>query len=102
MIGLVCILGGGWIQLAVPLSRLILVPGFTESALSKELVAILIAVSATHTWDVLPALQRALLRKDKIDAAAVASLQRRESILLRWSLVLAALIMLATAFARAS
>lgn len=66
------------------------------------LVAILIAVSATHTWDVLPAMQRALMRKDKIDSVAVASLQRRESILLRWSLVLAALILLATAFARAS
>ncbi len=71
--------------------------------LSKHiLVAILIVVSAMHTWDVLPALRRALLRKDKVDAELVASLQRRETRLLRWSLVLAALILLATAVARAS
>lgn len=71
--------------------------------LSKHiLVAILIAVSATHTWDVLPSMRRALMRKDKMDAGLVASLQRREARLLRWSLVLAGLILLATAVARAS
>ena len=71
--------------------------------LSKHiLVAILIAVSATHTWDVLPSIRRALMRKDKIDTLQLASLQHREALLLRWSLVLAALILLATAFARAS
>ena len=71
--------------------------------LSKHiLVAILIAVSATHTWDVLPSIRRALMRKDKIDRLQLASLQHREALLLRWSLVLAALILLATAFARAS
>ncbi len=71
--------------------------------LSKHiLVGILIAVSATHTWDVLPSIRRALMRKDKIDSLQLASLQRRETTLLRWSLVLAALILLATAVARAS
>ncbi len=71
--------------------------------LSKHiLVAALIAVSATHTWDVLPAIRRALMRKDKIDPTQLGSLQRRETALLRWSLVLAALILLATAVARAS
>lgn len=71
--------------------------------LSKHvLVAILIAVSATHTWDVLPAIRRALMRKDKIDSLQLANLRRREAVLLRWSLVLAALILLATAVARAS
>ncbi len=71
--------------------------------LSKHvLVAILIAVSATHTWDVLPAIRRALMRKDKIDSPQLANLRRREAALLRWSLVLAALILLATAVARAS
>ncbi len=71
--------------------------------LSKHvLVAILIAVSATHTWDVLPAIRRALMRKDKIDSLQLANLRRREAALLRWSLVLAALILLATAVARAS
>ncbi len=66
------------------------------------LVATLIAVSAAHTWDVLPAIRRALMRKDKIDAEKLAALQRREMFLLRTSLVLAALILLATAFARAA
>lgn len=66
------------------------------------LVAILIVVSATHTWDVLPAIRRALMRKDKIDALQLAGLQHREALLLRGSLVLAALVLLATAFARAS
>lgn len=66
------------------------------------LVAILIAVSATHTWEVLPGIRRALLRKDGIDPPQLSMLQRREMILLRWSLILAALILLATAVARAS
>jgi uncharacterized membrane protein len=66
------------------------------------LVATLIAVSAVHTWDVLPAIRRALLRKEKADPADLRALQRREVALLRASLVLAALILLATAFARAS
>jgi uncharacterized membrane protein len=66
------------------------------------LVAALIAVSAAHTWDILPAIRRALMRKDKIDVEKLAALQRREMFLLRTSLVLAALILLATAFARAA
>lgn len=66
------------------------------------LVAILIVVSAIHTWDVLPAIRRALMRKDKVDADQLKVLQRREKILLRTSLVLAVLILLATAFARAA
>ncbi len=66
------------------------------------LVALLIVVSATHTWDVLPAIRRALMRKDKIDTVQLTRLQRRETVLLRWSLVLAALILFATAVARAS
>src|SRR5512146_424145 len=51
------------------------------------LVALLIVVSATHTWDVLPAIRRALLGKDKIDSTQLANLQRRETVLLRWSLL---------------
>ncbi len=71
--------------------------------LSKHaLVATLIALSAVHTWDVLPTMRRVLLRKDKTAAADLEKLQRREANLLRASLVLAALILLATGFARAS
>ena len=66
------------------------------------LVASLIAVSAVHTWDVLPTMRRTLMRKDKLNSGALEVLQRRETSLLRASLVLAALILLATAFARAS
>src|SRR5512135_773992 len=37
--------------------------------LSKHiLVAALVTVSAVHTWDVLPRIRRALLRKDHLDA----------------------------------
>jgi len=66
----------------------------------QALVAILIVVSAIHTWEVLPAIRRALLRKDKINEEEIAKLQRREKTLLRASLILAALILMATAIAR--
>ena len=71
--------------------------------LSKHiLVASLITVSAVHTWDVLPAMRRALMRRQKPDEAEVLRLQSRERVLLRASLVLAALVLLATAVMRAS
>jgi putative copper resistance protein D len=71
--------------------------------LSKHiLVGSLIAVSAVHTWDVLPTMRRMLMRKDKASEDEVLRLQRRERALLRASLVLAALILLATAVMRAS
>ena len=69
--------------------------------LTKQvLVVILIVVSAIHTWEVLPAIRRALMRKDKINQEELVTLQRREITLLRASLILAALILLATAIAR--
>ena len=64
------------------------------------LVVILIVVSATHTWEVLPAIRRVLMKKDKANPEELKTLQRREIFLLRTSLVLAVLILLATAFAR--
>src|SRR5512140_2441845 len=66
------------------------------------LVAALIAVSAVHTWDVLPSMRRALMRKQKADEEQILRLQRRERTLLTVSLVLAVLILLATAIMRAS
>ena len=66
------------------------------------LVGTLIAVSAVHTWDALPALRRALLQKTKLDQSEIRRLQRREVNLLRASLVLGLLVLLAAAFARAS
>ncbi len=66
------------------------------------LVAGLVVVSAIHTWDVLPSMRRALMRRQKADADEILRLQRRERTLLTVSLVLAALILLATAIMRAS
>jgi uncharacterized membrane protein len=66
------------------------------------LVVILIAVSAAHTWDVLPTIRRELMKKDRADPKKLAALHQRETTLLRVSLFLAVLILLATAFARAA
>ncbi len=66
------------------------------------LVAGLVAVSAVHTWDVLPSMRRALMRKQKASEEEFLRLQRRERALLTASLVLGALILLATAVMRAS
>ena len=66
------------------------------------LVGTLIAVSAVYTWDVLPALRRALMTKNKLNASDIDRLQRRETTLLRLSITLGALVLLATGFARAT
>lgn len=63
---------------------------------------IMVVVSAIQTWEVLPSIQRTLLKKDKADAAELARLQKRETLLLRLNLLLSALILGATAFARVS
>jgi len=66
------------------------------------LVGTLIAVSAVYTWDVLPSLRRALMQRRKLGDTEIEHLRRRQDALLRASLVLGALILLATGFARAS
>lgn len=71
--------------------------------LFKHGVAILMVVaSAIQTWEVLPAIQRILLKKDKAEEAELARLQKRETLLLRVNLILSALILGATALARVS
>ena len=67
-----------------------------------SLAAIMAVASAIQTWEVLPSIHRVLLKKEKAGTEELAKLQRRELILLRVNLVLAALILAATAFARAS
>lgn len=67
-----------------------------------SLSAILAVTSAVQTWEVLPAIHRILLKKESADEGELAKLQRRELILLRVNLFLSALILGATAFARAS
>jgi uncharacterized membrane protein len=64
------------------------------------LVVILIVVSAIHTWEVLPAIRRTLMRKKGAGREELNKLQRREVLLLRISLILAVLILAATAIAR--
>jgi len=66
------------------------------------LAVIMVVVSAVQTWEVLPAIHRTLMKKDKADEEELAKLQRKELILLRVNLVLSALILGATALARVS
>jgi uncharacterized membrane protein len=71
--------------------------------LVKHGIAVILAVtSAIQTWEVLPSIHRILLKKENADESELAKLQRRELILLRVNLVLSALILGATAYARAS
>jgi uncharacterized membrane protein len=67
------------------------------------LVVILVVASAIQTWEVIPAIRRAiLLSKKNKDVAMLDALRRREIILLRLNFGLSILILLATAFARAA
>lgn len=63
----------------------------------------MVVVSAIQTWDVIPAIRRAIIisKKNK-DAAKLDALRKREITLLRINFGLAILILLATAFARAA
>ena len=70
--------------------------------IKHSLVVIMVVVSAIQTWEVLPAIRRALMRKEKAKAEELAELQKRETRLIRMSVILAFLILAATAFARAS
>jgi uncharacterized membrane protein len=66
------------------------------------LVVTLIVVSAVQTWDVFPTIRRLLLRKDKASQDEALKLQNRAAWLLRANLILAILILGATAFMRAA
>lgn len=72
--------------------------------LSKHLLGVaMVVVSAIQTWEVIPAIRRAIVRSKKIEnAAQLDILRRREILLLRMNFGLSVLILLATAFARAS
>jgi uncharacterized membrane protein len=63
---------------------------------------VMVVVSAIQTWEILPAIQRTLMKKEKADEAELAKLQRKELLILRINLVLSALILGATALARVS
>jgi len=72
--------------------------------LIKHLLAIvMVVVSAIQTWEIIPAIRRAILKSKKSkNADEIDSLRRREVLLLRMNFGLSLLILLATAFARAS
>ena len=72
--------------------------------LTKHILGmIMVVVSAIQTWEVIPAIHRAILisKKNK-DTAQLDSLRKREINLLRINFGLSILILLATAFARAA
>ena len=72
--------------------------------LSKHLLGIvMVVVSAIQTWEVIPAIRRAIMRSKKSkNAEEVDALRRREILLLRMNFGLSVLILLATAFASAA
>jgi uncharacterized membrane protein len=72
--------------------------------LTKHLLGIImVVVSAIQTWEVIPAIRRAIVKSKKTkNTQELDALRRREILLLRMNFGLAVLILLATAFARAS
>ncbi len=66
------------------------------------LAIIMVVVSAIQTWEVLPAIHRTLMRKDKAEEDELATLQKKELLILRLNLLISALILAATAYARVS
>jgi uncharacterized membrane protein len=77
---------------------------WSVAILTKHLLGIvMVVVSAVQTWEVIPAIRRAIVRSKKTkNNEELNSLRRREIILLRMNFGLSILILLATAFARAS
>jgi uncharacterized membrane protein len=71
--------------------------------LAKHILgALMIVVSAIQTWEVIPAIQRILMKKEKADEAELNKLQKREVRLIRINLFLSVVILGATAIARVS
>jgi uncharacterized membrane protein len=72
--------------------------------LTKHIFGIvMIVVSAIQTWEVIPSIRRAIIKSKKSDNAdEIDRLRRREVLLLRMNFGLSLVILLATAFARAS
>lgn len=71
--------------------------------LAKHILGVLmIIVSAIQTWEVFPAMQRILIKKEKANETELAMLQKREIRLVRINLFLSIMALLATAIARVS
>ncbi len=66
------------------------------------LAVIMVVVSAIQTWEVIPAIHRTLMKKEKAGEDELAKLQKKELLILRLNLLLSSLILTATAYARVS
>lgn len=66
------------------------------------LAIVMVVVSAIQTWEVLPAIHRTLMKKEKAEDSELAKLQKKELLILRLNLLISALILAATAYARVS
>jgi uncharacterized membrane protein len=67
------------------------------------MVAVMVVVSAVQTWEVLPAIRRTLMRREKgASEEEILRLKQREERLLRMNFILSILILGATALARAA
>ena len=66
------------------------------------LAILMVVVSAIQTWEVLPAIHRTLMKKEKAGEDELAKLQKKELLILRLNLLISALILAATAYARVS
>lgn len=76
---------------------------WSVAILVKHSLAVIMAVvSAVQTWEVLPAIRRTLMKKERADPEELIQLQKRETRLIRTNLIIAVLILAATALARAS
>lgn len=76
---------------------------WSVAILVKHVLGIFMVVaSAIQTWEVIPSIRRTLMKKDGANQEQVIQLQKRETRLLRINFGLSILILLATAFARAS
>jgi len=67
-----------------------------------SLAVVMVIVSALHTWEVLPAIRRLLMRRANARPEELILLQRRETFLLRLNLAVGVLILAMAALARAS
>jgi len=74
----------------------------TSILVKHVLVIFMVVASAIQTWEVIPAIRRTLMRKDKATEEQIIRLQKREALLLRINFGLSILILLATSFARAA
>ena len=66
------------------------------------LAIVMVVVSAIQTWEVLPTIHRTLMKKEKAEDGELAKLQKKELLILRLNLLISALILAATAYARVS